>query len=475
MRLPLIFRSSIFCVVLFTVTLLFTGNMRAEEKRVQTLPLLSFIERVTNNDPYFRKILIDELYLQYAEDLELPISDLVLKATANYSLFLDQADTSRDGKTEGALSLSKLFPSTGTTVSASYTASHYSTDGQGMIGSAINARLSQEIVKNAFGRTTRKKRKRIHLDSELTRLKIVEAYENYLASLIVLYIDWHSAMANLDTSNESVRSSENLLSIIRKKRQFKVAHPEEVAKIQMELESAREQHLILESKYTSTTQKILNLTGFSEAVTIIPSLPEPENSDSRNIDFDRSFAGSRTYKIVKLMEQRGILSSEIAEDDLLPSVSLFANYKIDGIEYQVRQPDRQLQIGISSSYSFGNQVANAVSESAKLDKQKNKVSIESNILTLKTDLATLKNSLQASIKLIEIANRKVKLTEQILRAERYNYSIGKATINELILARKNMIQAKYNLVERHVFHASLRTEWQRLTDTLVDRSVIHSR
>ncbi len=88
----------------------------ANGQDVCPLPIEEFIAAAVKNDTVFEEILIDELDLKYSKALELPAGDLVLSVRGEYDLNLTQ-DTDDH---EAAISLSKLFPYTGTTISAEY-------------------------------------------------------------------------------------------------------------------------------------------------------------------------------------------------------------------------------------------------------------------------------------------------------------------------------------------------------------------
>ena len=91
------------------------GQAYASNERV--LILDDYVVLATVNDTEFQEILIDNAPLQYRKDLNLPAKDIVLEVAAQYDLFLMQE---RD-EAEGSVSLSKLFPMSGTEIELGYT------------------------------------------------------------------------------------------------------------------------------------------------------------------------------------------------------------------------------------------------------------------------------------------------------------------------------------------------------------------
>ncbi|MCK4816270.1 hypothetical protein KA005_10920, partial [bacterium] len=148
------------------------------------LSIREFIDISTKKDTEFEKILINELSLQYEKDLGLPARDIVLSVKGQYDFILSQ---DRE-ETEAGVSLSKLFPFVDTTLTAGYdiTPSYTSTEST----SEFTFEVSQPIAKNAFGKATKLQDKIIGIEIDVAKYQIVEAYEDYLAVVIVGYYDW---------------------------------------------------------------------------------------------------------------------------------------------------------------------------------------------------------------------------------------------------------------------------------------------
>ena len=108
-----------------------------------------FVQLATENDSEFEEILVDELTLQYQKKLRLPAKDLVLSVKSQYEMFLDQDRSSPDT----TVGLSKLFPMSGTELSADYEVGAGISSSQE--SSSVTFALSQPIAQNAFGRSTK--------------------------------------------------------------------------------------------------------------------------------------------------------------------------------------------------------------------------------------------------------------------------------------------------------------------------------
>jgi len=126
-------------------------------------------------------------------------------------------------KPEATISLSKLFPYNGTQLSLSYnkTASSQVTADD----SSLQFLITQPIAKNAFGNGTVLQDKIIGIENDIRRYQIVEAYEDYLASLTAAYYNWYSAYENLKVGQSSYKSNQKLMANIRDRQRQKIALP----------------------------------------------------------------------------------------------------------------------------------------------------------------------------------------------------------------------------------------------------------
>ncbi|MCA9400689.1 MAG: TolC family protein, partial [Candidatus Omnitrophica bacterium] len=229
-----------FCMgFLLVLSFVMASGAQAQE----VLDLDTFIRLASENDSRFEEILIDELPLRYQKALRLPAKDLVLGVKAQYDVFLDQ---NRD-EADTSLSLSKLFPYTGTDVSVSYknTPSSSSTTSS----SEFTFALTQPIAENAFGAVTRLKDKIIGLENEVARFQIIEAYEDYFAAIITAYMDWYASYENLKIGDSSYQQNLKLMDNIKERQKSSIALPLDVNKIKLQVMAKRETLIQLTEEY----------------------------------------------------------------------------------------------------------------------------------------------------------------------------------------------------------------------------------
>jgi hypothetical protein len=454
--------------LLFLGSSVLAAGAAAEEGGARRLSVEEFVELVTANDTVFDEILIDELKLRYRKELLLPAKDIILAVKAQYDLFLGQGREEPEVK----LSLSRLFPFRGTEFSLTYARTpSISSDST---PSSLQFLISQPIAQNAFGRSTKIKDKIVGMEIDVIRYQIIEAYEDYLSILLATYYSWYSAYEDLMISRASYNENLRLLDNINKRRKQNIALPIDVNKVKLLVIGKRERVIALEDVYDNLTNLIQKSIRLGSGKPLIPS--NMFAYQVMDVDFERDYARfqaeSRTYEILKLLEEKSSLEVARAADDLLPSTNLLLGYKVAGEEWKIDNNDRMVFVGLSVEWPFPDEVDRAVHEISIIDERKTRLSSQNKYLQIFTDLKNLHIAIERERKLLKIADEKIELAEDILAEEAENYSFGKVTLNDYIAAVNRLDENRFNKIFRIVQSNKLMVEWLRLTDILVDRRVL---
>src|SRR5690606_8194244 len=117
----------------------------------------------------------------------------VLSVMGDYGV--DLGSPKEDPSSTWDISASKLIPQTGSALVLSVDGDSPLADPSTLSWSAS---LTQDLARNAFGRTSRIDAELGALDVTLARYQLVEAYEEYLASLATLYVRWFLAYRSLE-------------------------------------------------------------------------------------------------------------------------------------------------------------------------------------------------------------------------------------------------------------------------------------
>ena len=441
----------------------FAEEQEGSTERKELLSLDDFVGRAARNDTEFEAILINELKLRYQKDLKLPAGDLVLSLKQEYNAFLSQSR--EEPGTE--VSLSRLFPRTGTEVFAGYEVfpAFSSEESAG----AVSLNIAQPIARNAFGHSTRLRERIIGLEVDIASYQIIEAYEDYLAAIITAYHNWDAAYENLLISRSSYRENHRLLDNVKERQKKQVARRIDVNKINLQLLAKKESIVELEEEYKKrlhTIEKVIRHDGKS---TLIPQ------ADHRSAEIGSSFKEafttfvdqSRTFRILNLLMKGSSLEVDKEANDLLPSINLVLGGDIKGDGYSVDESEDLLFAGVTIDWPFPNTVEKAEYEVSKIDHEKTELLKLNTSYRLYTDAKNLFEEMEKTRQLKEIAEEKIRLAQSILKDETENYSFGKVSLNDYIYAVNMLDRDRYNKILRDVRYRNLMTEWLRLTDSLV--------
>lgn len=432
-----------------------------------TLTLNTFIPLAISNDLTFETILIDQLPLQYRRDTLLPDRDIIMDVKYQHNFYLYQ---DRDNP-EASISLSKLFPYNGTQLSLTYnkdSSSLSTTD-----DSSLQLLISQPIAKNAFGKGTQLRDKIIGIENDISRYQIVEAYEDYLASLTTAYYNWYSAYENLKVGQASYNSNQKLLDNILDRQRQKIALPIDVNKMELLLITKNENLIVLQEIYDNISNLIFKAIRHKDTNRFIPAKPKPPAAKVQfQQDYQSFVNNSRTYRALNLLEQQGTLEVKKVADDLLPSTNLLLGYNIEGEDWGIRNEENSYFAGIEVRWPIGRSIDKAKQKIAQIKRKKTVLSNQNKYEELRTNLKNLYQQIQREQNLINISKKKIKLSEAVLRDEAENYSFGKVTLNDYIDAVNLVDESRFSYTEHTVQLNKLLIEWLRLTDQLVDEQQV---
>lgn len=435
----------------------------SRERRELTLD--EFVRLAAKNDDQFELILIDELELKYRKAIGLPAADLVASVKNEYNYFRRQSR----GDRAMSVSLSKLFPKIGTEIEASYDTEPGFSRRQN--SSSMTLMISQPIAENAFGRATRLRDNIIGLEIDVALHQIVEAYEDYLATIIKAYLAWYEAYENYKVGDSSYRANLKLQENMEERMKSNIALPIDVNKITLQVLAKKETLIDLRTAYDNALNLIEDAISHDGAEVLVPVMPK-EYSDLL-IQFERDYehfrSNSRTYEVLRLLEERSSLSVKEEFDDLFPSIDLQIGTTWDWNGFEAEREDQMYFAAFTFDWGFFEQVDKAEYETAKIARDKAKLTTMNTIEQLYVNLKNISQQVDAQRELLLIAEEKISRAHAVLEDETENYSFGKVTLNDYIDAVNVYDNNRFNQVRRDVLLSTLIVEWLRLSDQLIDR------
>ena len=449
--------------IIFTIFVLTAAAETGLEKKALTLD--SFIKRSCETNPEFRKIIIDRLYLQYEDDLNLDIGEIVADFEAGYFYSLD---TDKKGF-DGDITVSRLFPQTATEISASYNTSPGVSDRS----SSVSFNITQNIAENGFGKRYKLEKEAVGYEKELVLYQIAEAYEDYLYSLVILYFDWLNAARALESAGNSYTESKKLFDNVNARKDNSIADQEDVNRSELQLLAKMEDLSSSENSYKKSSIKIFDAAGFSADSAYYPAVKGERSFSFSKIkpeDFTVS-RNSRTFRILELNEKIGIKNSQIIKNSLLPDISLFTEITAAGTDYSMSDDiERSLRLGVSVSDFGKRKKEKAQLEASEIDVEKTK--LENSITKKDLDIMLLNYSedIKTSLKLADIYARKTVLAEKIVKEEQKKFRIGKTDLSSLIDAINTLDLNRRKKLDYETELNMLSAGWLNLNDSLIEEN-----
>ncbi len=438
---------------------------------VRELSLKEFIGLATQQDTEFSEILVSELSLRYQEDLKLPARDLVLSVTEQMEFFFEQ--DREDPQT--LVGLSKHFPLLGTELDAEYEVSPRSTSTDS--SSSMSFTLAQDIAQNAFGHNTRLYKKIIGLETAVARYQIYEAYEDYLGTLMLAYLDWYEAYESLEIAKSSFLENQKLLNNMRDREKSNIALPIDVNKTTLQVLAKKEALVQQEQEYKNRLITISTAIRYTGEKALVPMAPELLEESLPEFDtlFGAFKQNSRTYAILNLLEEKSGIEVSREADELLPSIQLLVGYERIGVDYGIEAGEGMFFLGISGEWPLFDHVERAEHKIAQIEDTKTKLNVKNTHYRLYTLLHNLYQEIQRERRLAAIAKEKIDLSQAVLKDESQNYTYGKVTLNDYIQAVNGVDNNRFNMISHEVQLHKLLVDWQRLTDELVSEQAIREK
>ncbi len=436
-----------------------------ESEKIDTLSLDEFVELACARDKVFEQILIENLILNYKKKLELPADDIVASAKSEYVAFIKQTGK---GYPVYDVSLSKLFPFTGTELEAGYNSTMKDTI-IGDIDAEFYARVSQPVARNAFGRANRLLDKIVGMEIDIAKYQIIEAYEQYLSSIIRIYYDWYEAYENVKTAENSYKENMKLLKNVQEREKNNIALPVDVNKVRLQVLLKEETLVSVRNQFEKYTNLLKKSIGYDVEEELLP-FPEDEY-DNVVINFEEDYKKfreeGRTSMILDMLEEKSDLEVDKDADDLLPSIDLFTEYAIKADDRELEKDDKRVMAGLTLEYPFPGQVEHAEFETSKIEYEKRVLEKINTHIRIYTELRNIYEEIEKTRELIKISEKKIETAQSIVDDDTINYSYGKVILNNFIDEVNQLDFNRFSRIQYSIRLKKLIIDWLTLTDQLV--------
>lgn len=435
----------------------------AQELEPKTLGFSDFLEKARMNDVEFSKILNEQKRADFYKELNLPSRALLLDLNSEYTV--DSGGGDETSLVGGVIS--KEFIETGTTLSVSRS----EVKAVGRDEKTSEVRLSQSLVKNAFGSQVRVYEDVLEQESKTIDIEVVELYEDYTASLMNQYFDWQLAYSRLQFKNRQLAEAKRFFRNIERRRTQAVARSVEVDRARLQMLSVEQEIISLQTQYEQLSKQIKALAGLDIDVSPIEGeLPFSEKAIRYDAIIKKTVDRGRQLQAYQLRTKAAEGRLDIARQNTRPDLNLFVGYYIDDSTRFTTQADREgTLVGLNLLWPFlDNQTKKAVEENRYLV---SKAELEQ--AAFRRDLAVrlenLRLQIESAKKKVELDRQRWQVADRVLNEERRRYKNGSIDLETLIDAENGAAanQDAY-FTSRTQLNQSI-VEWLSLSDTLVEK------
>lgn len=463
----------IICYLTFTLSLsLFAqsntsseGLLLSQSARLQSLSASQFLKLAVTQNPAFKLLMLEEIKNKYDYQNEDMLLNLLLEA--------DSSIYSSDGSPVAAtVGLKTELPSTATELGLSYN------------GEDTSAKFSlqQPLLRNALGKQNRLQKINADLTYEIKNLAVLEDYENLIADMLNLYLDWSEAWYNIENAKTILQEDERIYREVQERRRQNVALEVDEYKALQELLAARRQFISASNQFLRQQMNLKRVIPLNGQVKYMPSgdifssilgdiLSQEKSSNimhnfslegpSLEKHIESLYLESRSFSIYKATDESFNNKVDLAKSSIFPVLQ--AAFTAENIG----ENETSITAGLNFEWAFPDQGSRAIAESTKIEKKQSELQISMASRDLKINLSFLHHSIEQQNIVLNLLKQEVDLAEQILLEERQEYKRGRSSLRELINAVKALNNKQQLLLSEQTRLNRLVIDWLRISDHLV--------
>ncbi|MCB1308945.1 MAG: TolC family protein [Leptospiraceae bacterium] len=343
---------------------------------------------------------------------------------------------------------------------------------------ALTVVLQQELLKNAFGHNQRRLNEINRNRAEIDRQNLIYDLTGLVVRTMITYWELSIAEENVRTSEELLANTRNIRGITIQKRGIGLAEGFEVnqwnallAQAEIRLDQAR---LDRNSKRRSLLREMnldpeAPLTGATDLYTDMPSDLDAES------DLQNAYATRPDFKSITLQMDNARRQFEIAENQLLPSVTIGGRYsgrdfgRHANTSWNEVPNNRYPEYGVEFKveYPLWNEDARVDARNARIDLRALRIQEEQLRRQIRDEIHEGLEQIEVSYRAMQNARNALEQTRAYYNGLVYRYRQGRFTavavkeaLDALVQARQSMIEAtinfnialiRYDLIRNSIF------------------------
>ncbi len=356
---------------------------------------------------------------------------------------------------------------------------------------ALTFVLRQELLKNSFGYAQRRLNDINRNNAAIQRQNLIFELTSLVVSTMGEYWQLSIAEENVKTSEELLRNTRNIRGITIRKRGIGLAESFEVnqfnsllAQAEVRLDRAK---LDRDSKRRSLLRVMnldpeLQLTGASTLITVLPTDLDAERA------LQTAYDSRPDFKSIKLQMENARKAFEIAENDLLPSMSLGGSYSSRDFDRfgeaafnkipQNRYPEYGVEFKVE--YPLWNASARVDARNAKVSLRQLKIQEDQLRRQIRDEVYEGLDNIKVSYAAMQKSRKSLAETRAFYaglvrryRQGRFNANTVKEALDALVQSRQAMMEATINyniaLVRYDLTRNTIFSKYAIDIETVVDR------
>jgi outer membrane protein TolC len=457
----------------------------------QNLDLDSFIQSILKNNPGVQKILSEnaiaagELKASEGVDDGVVSSSLGRAHTEPNQVLGFEAAESND--TLLNLSYDRVFSDSGTRLSLGY-GNQYTerkppllTLGEQYYQPSFTLRLTQPLLKNAWGIQDSLNIKLNQLKFRLARLSSQENLESYITQLAALYVDWYLASRELEISKEVYQQALEQEKLTRTKVRRQVIESYELLRAQETREDYFSRMEQARGRFIGLSHKVrhqMNLDNKNPVAELMPLNPGGAQllTPKQNINKEPDYLGSssRLKALLDTLKEQQILLLEARDNSRASDLNLSLGYTRHGVDEESGDAhssslDREdYSVMLEYKLPLGNRLARGNYQSQLASKRQVEADTRQRLINAKSNLANLQVQASQLMIALESIDRKIKFATQKLKKEQRLYRIGKLDLFELLRDQTTQLESRLNREKLYTQLFTLRLNIGELLDQNLD-------
>ena len=423
----------------------------------QAFTIADFLAVVRKSDPGFEKILLTRLRLEYQDALLTDPDSFDVQLQANYGEVLQDGERFNGG----SIDVNKTWTGSGTSVGAAVERN----ENLGVLTETWSATITQALGKNAFGNRTGIQEKQAALESTLLKTRMLEEYENRLAELIHLWLDWVLARENLRLARVALEDARLLEARAKKRFRQRVAIDIDVRRARLQTLQKEESRISRNRQYETILKNIRLYGDFSGDAIPAASTRLPYS----RIVPDPAAAGAddRQSKIARLQEQILELKRDLREENLRSDMALSLGYNYRKSGRFTTPGRRELILGFNWLLPLEQKREVALLHQAEIDLESARVERRMVRQERQARLNRILVELEHTRQLIANSGKMVTLARQVWQGQKQRYERGIVDITEVTDSKNHLDQQVVNNLGHRIRLNKSAVDWLNASDQLL--------